>query len=407
MLALSTGALTASCALLFGMPFLVPTFRAEGLRLSGAGALAAAPSLGLVLTLVLWGAFADRYGEHLAMWLGLALTAGGGALAAVSTSTVGRGAALALAGAAGASVNSASGRLVMGWFGVSQRGLAMGVRQMGQPLGVAVAALLVPPLAAAGGARLALLVLAALSGAFALVVGVGASDPPGRLAGLARRMDTSGPATSSTSPYRAGWTLPRIHASSALLVVPQFATATFSAIYLVSERGWSTLDAGRVLAVVALVGALGRLVAGRWSDHAGSRLGPMRQIAVASLLAMLAVALTVRLHSPLVLVALGAASVISVADNGLGFTATAEVAGTAWSGRALGLQNTGQNLAAFATGALVGALAAAYGYATAFALCALAPLVGAAMIPVSAERRFRAAAEGSRCSDPAPPIRRG
>ena len=60
--------------------------------------------------------------------------------------------AWSLAGAAGASVYAASGRLILGWFAASQRGLAMGIRQSAQPLGVAVAAVTLPTL---GGARAA------------------------------------------------------------------------------------------------------------------------------------------------------------------------------------------------------------------------------------------------------------
>jgi sugar phosphate permease len=41
-----------------------------------------------------------------------------------------------LGGAAAASTNAASGRVVAGWFTRSRRGLAMGIRQMAQPLGV-------------------------------------------------------------------------------------------------------------------------------------------------------------------------------------------------------------------------------------------------------------------------------
>ena len=36
---------------------------------------------------------------------------------------------------------------------------------------------------------------------------------------------------------------------------------------------------------------------------------------------------------------------ITVSDNGLAFTAIAEIAGPFWSGRALGTQNTSQHLA--------------------------------------------------------------
>ena len=85
--------------------------------------------------------------------------------------------------------------------------------------------------------------------------------------------------------------------------------------------------------------SFGRLASGKWSDVAGSRLGPMRIVAWVSMLAMLAVAGTAALHTGWVLLALAVASIVSVADNGLGFTATAEFAGPGWSGRSLGLQN--------------------------------------------------------------------
>ncbi len=388
MLTLGTAALTCACSLLYGIPFLVPTFRADGLGLAAAGTLAAAPSLGLVATLILWGGFADRYGERLAMWLGLGLTGLAGLLAAVSGPVPVRGAALALVGAAGASVNSASGRLIMGWFPRERRGLAMGVRQMGQPLGVAVAALLLPPLARSYGVGVALAVPALLC---LLVTGAlvryAVDPPPANEPTPAGSPGGGGLTQRPPSPYRGSASLWRVHAASALLVIPQFATATFSAAYLVSDRHWDTAGAGRVLALVAVLGASGRLIVGRWSDHVGTRLGPMRQVGLLSAGCMLAVAATTQAHSAWVILALAAASVVSVADNGLGFTATAEFAGSAWSGRALGTQNTGQNVVAFATAPLVGALAGAHGYGIAFACCAAFPVIGALITPVAAERR--------------------
>jgi MFS family permease len=72
---------------------------------------------------------------------------------------------------------------------------------------------------------------------------------------------------------------------------------------------------------------------------------------------------------------------VSVADNGLAFTAVAEIAGAHWSGRALGWQNTGQNLAAAAVPPLIGALIGLVGYSAGFALMALAPLIAVPLIP--------------------------
>src|SRR3954467_14545457 len=201
MLGLGTAAQTVASTLMFGLPFLLPTLRrTEGLSLAQAGGLAAAPSVGLVLTLILWGVLADRYGERAVLATGLPLT---GAIALAGTTAsqpMARGLAFVLVGAAGASVNAASGRLVMGWFGVRQRGVAMGVRQMGQPLGVAAAALVMPPLAQAQGVGAALAVPALACLAVALLIAVLARDPTPRSATRARSATSGGSATSSPSP---------------------------------------------------------------------------------------------------------------------------------------------------------------------------------------------------------------
>ena len=382
MLTLGTTAQTVASCLLFGLPFLLPyLLRTEGLTLAQGGALVAAPSLGLVVTLIAWGAFADRYGERLAIAIGLGMTGMVGLASAAVSGLGARAVLFALMGAAGASVNSASGRLVMGWFGMHQRGLAMGIRQMGQPLGVAMAGALLPPLAARGGLSLALAVPATICLLVTVAVVLLAEDPPHQ-----EVPDRLKP----RSPYRQV-TLWRVHAASSLLVVPQFATAAFSAEYLVSQRGWDATAAGQLLAVVALGGAAGRIGAGRWSDLAGSRLAPMRLIALAACLSMLWVAVTASAGVSLVVLALAVASIISVSDNGLGFTATAELAGRAWSGRALGVQNTMQNVAAFATAPLVGLLAGSFGFGWAFATVAVFPALGAWLTPVKGEQRARSA----------------
>jgi len=378
MLALGTTAQAVASSLMFGLPFLLPYLRrTEGLTLAQGGALVAAPSLGMVVTLIAWGAFADRYGERLAIALGLGLTGVLGLASAGMSSLGGRAVLFALMGAAGASVNSASGRLVMAWFGAHQRGLAMGIRQTGQPLGVALAAVMLPPLAGLGGLRLALAVPATICLLVTAAVVLLVADPPHQ------KIEEH---TRPGSPYRR-LILWRVHAASSLLVVPQFATLAFSAEYLVSERGWDATTAGQLLAVVAIGGAAGRMAAGRWSDIAGSRLAPMRVIALMACVSMLLVALTASAGVSLVVLALAVASIVSVSDNGLGFTATAELAGRAWSGRALGVQNTMQNAAAFATAPVVGALAGSFGFAWAFGAVAVFPVMGAWLTPVAGERR--------------------
>jgi MFS family permease len=75
-----------------------------------------------------------------------------------------------------------------------------------------------------------------------------------------------------------------------------------------------------------------------------------------------------------------------VTDNGLAYTAIAELAGPFWSGRALGIQYTGQMLAMSSTPPLFGALIAVVGYPLAFAASALFPLAAPLLVPVNADR---------------------
>jgi MFS family permease len=377
-LALGLCAQAATSSFLYGLPMLVPELRAEqGLSLVQSGAVVAAPALGLLLTLIAWGALADRYGERWVIVAGL-----GGATAFLVVAARLHGVAplctaLAVAGAFAASVNAASGRLVMGWFAPHERGLAMGIRQTGQPLGVAYAALVLPPAAQRWGFGTTLLIPALTCLALAGLVALLAADPPRRPAGRS---------LPARSPYRVP-TLWRLHAASTLLVVPQFAVSGFSMIYLVAVRHWEVTDAGRLLFVAQLLGAIGRIGSGVWSDRVGNRLGPMRQLAIASALVMIAAAVCDRLSSPVVIAVLVVGAVVTVADNGLAFTATAEIAGSSWAGRALGAQNTAQNVASTLTPPLLGALITAHGYAVGFAAVALCPIVAIGLTPVADEHR--------------------
>jgi sugar phosphate permease len=382
-MSLGLAAQACCCAFQYGLPMVLPQLRrADHLSLAAAGWVVAAPSLGLLLTLIVWGALADRRGERDVMAAGLLLAGGFLFAAAPLHGATGRFVLLVLAGAGSASVNSANGRVVLGWFEAHERGTVMGLRQTAQPLGVALAALTFPPLANRYGVGWALVLPAALCLVICVLVRGFVVDPPRPEPGVA----------ASASPYRTP-TLWRLHASSALLVVPQFATSAFALEFLVTQRHWTTVDAGRLLFAFQLLGAMGRVAVGNWSDRAGSRLGPMRIVAAAAAVTMLVFAIGAHEHSVLSVVAIGVAVVVTVADNGLGFTAVAELAGSSWAGRAMGVQNTGQNLVASLTPPALGALIAASGFATGFSVVAIFPILAVLSTPVAAETgRVRAAA---------------
>ena len=411
------GVLTQMAATLAitGPAFLIPYMHADlGFTLTQAGTVAAAPSFGLILTLIAWGAFADRYGERLAMTLGIGFTALASAAAvAVVDSPVRMVIIIAASGAAAASVNSASGRVVMGWFPRHRRGLAMGIRQMSQPLGTSIAAVTVPPVAAAGGFPAYLWFVAAVTGTLAIVCFALVRNPPqaptrAEVADLERRNPSEPAATAGEeaehgdheevgptsagegrarpssvfNPYRGDSFLWRIHAVSALLVIPQFAFSTYGLVWLIAVQGIGASAAGAIVATAQIVGALGRMVVGGLSDRTGSRVGLMRVVAIAAVVLVAAIAFLSLTQMPVAAaIVFVLASAVSVADNGLAFASVAEAAGPRWSGKAMGAQNTGQFVMSALLGPGFGALVTAFGYPVSFGLIAFAPLLSLGIIP--------------------------
>jgi MFS family permease len=371
--------LTAGCAAQYGLAFLIPALRTEGYSLEAATLLVTAPIAGILCTLIAWGAAADRFGERRILTLGLAVAGAAGLGAASVHDPLQRWLLLFAVGASSSSIHAASGRLILGWFGAQERGLAMGIRQMGQPLGVGLAAIVLPSLAISGtGNALAALGVACL--ASAALIWLVVRDP-------VRAAPIGGAAP--VSPYREAF-LWRVHAASGLLVIPQFAVTVFAFDYLVNALGWSITSAGGLLAATQLAGAGSRLLVGWWSDRAGSRLRPMRLVALVIGLSMAALASLAWIGASVAVAALAVAAIVTVTSNGLAFTAVAERAGPRWAGRALGVQNTFQNviatLVATPLALLIGAAGGgASGYALAFGAVVVFPFVAATLIPVRGE----------------------
>ncbi|MET8650991.1 MFS transporter [Nocardia aurea] len=372
MLGLGVFAQASSAVFVHGVPFLLPALTDRGMSLPTAGVLVAMPTVGLVCTLIAWGYVVDRIGEHKVLVGGPLVMLAAGCAAAATTNDIALGALLFFGGVGAASTNGASGRVIVGWFPPRRRGLAMGIRQTAQPLGVGIAALAIPAVAAAHGISAAVLVPALMAGFAAVGCHFGIIDPP--------RPDAK--SVDRVNPYRGDSTLWRIHAVSVLLCVPQGVVWTFALLWLHRDIGWSLPAAGALVTVTQLLGAGGRIGAGAWSDHVGSRLGPLRTVAVAAVICMAALGLAAWSSwwwaaIPLLI----AASVITVSDNGLAFTAVAEIAGPYWSGRGLGVQNTGQNLAMAAIPPAFGALITVGGFPAAYLAAAALATVAIPLVP--------------------------
>jgi sugar phosphate permease len=370
-LAAGTTAQASFSAALIGLPALAPALRAQyNLTLGETGVVLGAMSLGLLPTLYAWGLLADRVGERAVIVLGL--FSGGAVLAfAGLTTTFGAlVAVLALAGALGASVNSASGRAVMGWFAEDERGLALGIRQAAVPIGGAIAALTLPLLASVGGTKLAFAVLGAGVIAGGLIAGVLLREAPQR---------PRAAATDARSTLRDGvlWLLA---GGSSLYLTAQIAVASFVVLFLHGHRGLSTHAAAGVLAVVNLLAIGARIGAGRWSDRTRARIAPLRTVGIALATTTLVVATLVDAPLAVLIPALIVDGVLGFSWNGLSFTAAAERAGADRSGAALGFQQT--TLAV--TGAIVppvfAAIVTATSWRAAFAAAAIGPVVGVILL---------------------------
>jgi len=377
MLAVGTGAQAASAVMVHGPAFLIPTLHRDlGYSLAEAGLVAAAPTIGVMLTLVLWGLVVDRRGERFALLTGLSVATLAGAAGALTHNVPLLAVALGFAGAASACTNAASGRVVVGWFPPHRRGLAMGVRQMAQPVGVGIAAIGIAVVADRFGVSAAIWLPTALIAVAGVAVALVVLDPP-----RPERTRQAAP-----NPYRRDGYLVRIHVVSVLLVVPQFVVWTFALVWLVQDRDWSPGAAGAVVALAQVVGAFGRLGVGQVSDVVGGRMRPLRWVTWAALASMLALGATAGLDWGVAVLLMVVATAVTVADNGLAFTAVAERAGPFWSGRALGIQNTAQFLGASLVPPLVGLGVSASSYPAAFAAAAIFPLLAAPLVPVREER---------------------
>ena len=381
----------ASAAVLQGLPGLAPALRTEfGLGLTGLGVLLGSVTLGLLSTLLLWGAAADRFGERRVMTAGLLMAVVALVGASRTTTVLSLMGCLVCAGAAGAAVNAASGRAVIGWFGPHERGMAMGVRQTALPVGAALAAALLPPVASTWGLDAAFLVLAGGCGVGGLVVAALVREAPRQSVRVA-----GGLAPAKDARIR------RIGAVSFLLVIPQFAVVAFLAVYLVDEHDVSFGTAALLLAGVQLGGGACRIAVGRWSDRLGLRLQPLRRIALLTTTLFAALALSEAAGLSAAVPVLLVTGVAAISWNGLAFTAVGELAGPGRAGAALGLQNTAVALGAVLTAPVLGAVVDRSSWALGFALAGAAGLAAALLLarPAEDERPHPGIATGSTTTD--------
>ncbi len=357
--------------------------RSEGLSLAQLGLLLGAPMAGFVVTLLPWGMASDRFTERPVMALGLGLT---GAMLLLTSLVSGLGAlwvCLALAGAAGASVNAASGRAVLGWFARDRRGVAMGLRQTSVPLGAAFSAVLLPVVASAFGIAPGFRVLAVICLLGALASWLWVREPPESI------QQTAVPAP-VTEPDRQAHRRAFVNVvlASTCLVVCQTIFVAFVVEMLHGHREMSLRGASLVFAVAQVSGAVSRVVVGGWSDRMPDRLAPLRILSFAMAGGALLLGVLFEAPLPVVVVLSVAVGTLVICWNGLAFTAAGEMASPGRTGTALGLQSTANFFVASVTPFLAGSLIAWAGFRLGFAFIAVpATIAGVLLLSSRPARR--------------------
>lgn len=389
-LAVGVGAQASISALRLGLPSLAPALRSHyGLGLAQTGMVLASVSAGIVVGLLPWGELTDRVGERPVIAVGLSGAAAALVWAAFAPGFTALIAALAVAGLFGASATGATGRAVMSWFGRAERGMALGVRQTGIPLGGAFAALTLPTIAATWGLEAAMLFLAALCVAGAAAAARWLRDPPAEAL-------SSRPLVDAPQPLRDRriW---RLGLGSGLLVVGQIGLVSFLVLYLHDERGWPAAQAAAALACVQIGGAAARIAIGRWSDRLGRRIDPLRRVGLAAAAALALATALAHAPAPVLFCALLLAGVLAMSWNGLSFTAAVEISGRHQAGRATALQNALLSLSAVGAPIAFAALVGAASWQAAWGALVFAQIAGALVIaPLAADEARRHAARTRR-----------
>lgn len=355
----------------FGIPALAPFLRADfGLSLAQIGTVIGAFNLGALITFYPTGRATERLGERLVMGVGAAAVAVTCALLVLSGSWLLLAAGLAIAGIGFPSSQIAGSRAVYRAFGQRGRGLAMGVRQAGLPLGGLLAALLLPYLAAHWGWRSAFLAAAAvaMSGALPCLLLPRPRPPARSVHGLAGDLRA----------FLGRPDLLGITGMATLLVVGQMCLMSYLPLYLVDDFHMGKATAALSLLGVQIGGVIGRLFWGYVSDRfaGGHRSGTL--IAICIIGGGCAAALTTRSSTAVFALALAGGASLQ-GWNGLYVTLLAERAGVA-AATMLSLSMMSLYVAAMFAPPAFGQLAEAIGYRPAWVLLLVPQLLAALLI---------------------------
>lgn len=240
--------------------------------------------------------------------------------------------------------NPVTNRVIADQIGVARRGLVVGLKQAGPPLGLMIAGAVLPPLALAVGWRWAL-------GASALIPAAGLVATPFLLSRSRRGGTTAATRMSEENPETRSvvlW-LTVIGLGVALALS---AVIAFVPLYAQERVGASPATAGALAAVLGLTGVAGRIL---WGTAAGRFARPSSALLIISgisLVATVAVAVAQAIGLWMLWLGVIGAGFSMMAWHAVAWLVIIDRVGVGGVGKASGVMQLG-NSAGFATGPLI------------------------------------------------------
>lgn len=263
-LALATAAQVGASFLVQALGALSPFLQsAFALDAAEVGLMMTAAQVSLIAGLLAAGLLLDRFSERLIVGVGASMVAAA-VFAAARAQSYRELLGWLLVGSIGyCTIQPAGGKVVAAWFSPDTRGLAMGVRQAGLPLGAALGALVLPVIAERAGWRAAFEAggLAALAGGLAFAF-------------LYRQPPDATPARAQEDFIRwrerlaeLGPRLPPIVWPGVTLVSVQFCITVYLPLDLRDRFGVPVETGVKLLFAAQFAGAVGRILLAAWSDR--------------------------------------------------------------------------------------------------------------------------------------------
>lgn len=390
-LTLFTVSMVAGSMVYAGTGTLVP-YIGEAFHLARAhlGVIATAMVLGGAATTVVNGVLCDKYGDKLILMLsgwvmGLALL-GAAFFQGFAWLLVG----MLVYGIGFAASNPAGSHAILFFFPREERGLAMGIRQTGVPLGGVCGAIAFSYFASHYGYRGALVFAGIAVIAISTIASIAYLQPS----------ELKGDRVSTTVLLEDMLKIAReprlllVTLCAMLLFFVQSALVGFYPVTLIHAGGYAAALASGLFAFAHLSGAAGRLVWGRLSDRTfhGNRNVPVGLAAIGAALG--ALGLSGIGHVPMVVVICSTVLLGFAGEGwfGVSILAMAEIGGEEHAGGALGFGITGAFAAGIFAPLVFGWVAGTWDYSAAWLLTAVVGLAAAVPAFLAAKNPRRAPA---------------